>query len=64
MSKLQNLRKSAGLSQGGLAKASGISVRTIQDYEQGKLDVNGIGIKRARDLARALGVAIEELIED
>jgi transcriptional regulator with XRE-family HTH domain len=61
--KLQELRKAAGLSQGELAKVSGISARVLQGYEQGQRDINGIGIKRAAALAEALGCRIEDLIE-
>jgi transcriptional regulator with XRE-family HTH domain len=64
MSKLQDLRKAAGLSQSGLATASGVNVRTLQDYEQSKLNINGISIVRAKAIADALGVRIEDLIED
>lgn len=64
MSKLQELRKKAGYSQSQLAEKSGLNISTLQFYEQGVRDINGMGIKRARDLAQALGVAIEDLLED
>jgi len=64
MNRLQELRKEAGLSQSGLAVESGISVRTIQDYEQGRVRLNGISIERALPLSRALGVSMEDLLED
>ena len=63
MNKLAQLRKAAGLTQAQLAEASGLSVRMIQNYEQGFRDVNGIGIKRAKAIADALGCTIEDLIE-
>jgi transcriptional regulator with XRE-family HTH domain len=64
MSKLQDLRKTAGLSQSELGEKSGVSARTVQNYEQGVNDINGISITRAKALADALGVRIEDLIED
>ena len=63
MGHLQKLRKAAGLSQSQLADKSGISWRTIQEYEQGRKRLNGISIERALPLARALGVTIEDLID-
>ncbi|MDR3363977.1 MAG: helix-turn-helix transcriptional regulator [Clostridiales Family XIII bacterium] len=60
---LQGRRKAAGLSQDGLAYKSGIPAATIRDYEQGRRDINGMGIKRAAALAAALGCRIEDLIE-
>jgi transcriptional regulator with XRE-family HTH domain len=62
--KLQELRKKSGLSQSKLAGASGISIRTIQQYERGYRDVGGMGIRRAKALADALSCRIEDLIED
>ena len=63
MSHLQELRKTAGLSQSQLAEKSGVSLSMIKDYEQGRRSLNGIGIARALPLARALGVSIEKLID-
>ena len=64
MSKLQQLRKAAGLSQSQLAEKSGVNVNTLRQYEHGTRNINGMALISARDLARALGVAIEELIEE
>jgi transcriptional regulator with XRE-family HTH domain len=61
---LQERRKAAGLSQDGIARKSGIPAATIRDYEQGRRDINGMGIRRAKALADALGCRIEDLIED
>lgn len=64
MSRLQDLRKSAGLSQGALAKASGVNVRMIQFYEQGVKDINKAALVTGKALADALGCRIEDLIEN
>lgn len=63
MSKLQNARKSAGLSQSKLAEISGVGIRMIQDYEQGHKDINGARAITVYNLAQALGVTIECLLE-
>ncbi len=63
MKKLQKMRLSAGLSQSQLAQKAGVSVRTLQDYEQGHTDFMGASIRRALKLAQALGCRIEDLID-
>jgi transcriptional regulator with XRE-family HTH domain len=60
---LQERRKAAGLSQSQLAAASGLPVGAIQQYERGYRDVGGMGIRRAKALADALGCRIEDLID-
>ena len=60
MSKLQEKRKAAGLSQSQLAARVGMSVRTLQHYEQGSLDIN----KAAADMVYRLAVALECSVED
>ena len=37
--KLQEVRRQAGLSQSELAKLSGVKLRTIQEYENGRQNV-------------------------
>ena len=63
MSKLKENRERAGLTQKELSERSGVNIRTIQDYEQGRKLINkaqGLSLYR---LANALNVAIEELLE-
>jgi transcriptional regulator with XRE-family HTH domain len=59
--RIQRLRKAAGLSQSGLAKATGIPVSTIKNWEQGRrsplLDTAG-------RVAGALNVSLDELTGD
>ena len=64
MSKLQDIRQAAGLSQGQLSKKSGVPVGAIQQYEVGYRNINGAAVVRVKRLADALGVRIEDLIED
>lgn len=42
---------------------SGVNVRMIQYYEQGVKDINAAGALTVYKLAKALGCAMEELIE-
>lgn len=63
MSKLKEARERAGLTQKELSERSGVNLRTIQDYEQGRKSINkaqGLTLYR---LANALNVTIEELLE-
>lgn len=63
MSKLKEARERAGLTQKELSERSGVNLRTIQDYEQGRKSINkaqGLSLYR---LADALNVTIEELLE-
>lgn len=58
--KVQELRKSKGLSQEELAENSGLSLRTIQRIENGETEPRGDTLKR---LANSLRVTPEELID-
>lgn len=63
MSKLQDKRKAAGLSQRKLADRVGLSFRMIQHYEQGSLDINKAAVETVYRLAAALGCSMEDLID-
>lgn len=52
----------AGMSQAELARKAGISVRTIQGYEQGRDNIEGIALTAAIRLAGALGCRVSDLI--
>ena len=56
-------RKAANLSQSALAKYSGVSLRSIQMYEQRQLDINAAQVIKLLQLSRVLGCQIEDLIE-
>ena len=60
--KLQEKRKAAGLSQAQLAGRAGLSVRTLQHYEQGMLDFNKAAAVTVWRVAQALGCQVEELL--
>lgn len=64
MNKLKQMREAAGITQAALAKATGISVRVIQNYEQGTRPLNGARVITVKHIADALSCRIEDLIEE
>lgn len=64
MSKLQDRRKAAGLSQSQLAaKVEGLTLRTLQYYEQGALDINKAAAVIVWRLSVALNCDVVDLLE-
>lgn len=64
MNKLQERRKAAGLSQSQLADlVEGLSLRTLQHYEQGSKDINKAAASTVHRLAVVLGCRVEDLID-
>lgn len=61
--KLKTVRKEKGLTQRGLAEATGISLRTLQHYEQGSKDLNMAAAITVYAIAQALRVRMEELLD-
>ena len=64
MTNLQHYRKSRGISQSELARQTGVNVRTLQDYEQGRKNINLAAAITVQKLAEALDCASWELLED
>ena len=62
-SSLQALRKQCGFSQSQLANASGVSLRMIQLYEQGRRDIQRAEAGTISALARALNCDLRALIQ-
>ena len=60
---LQRIRKACGLSQRQLAEISGVSLRSIQMYEQRNKDINKGQVGSLSSLAKTLGCRIEDLME-
>ena len=56
-------RKMKGLSQSQLAKASGVSVRSIQLFEQRKSNINNAQYNHLSAIAKVLGCEVEDLLE-
>ena len=62
--KLARIRRERGLSQAGLAKASGVTLRSIPQYEQRKKDISHAQARSVLALAQALSCTMEELLEN
>ena len=60
---LKRIRTSYGCTQSELSKRSGVSLRSIQMYEQRNKDINKASVETVHRLAKVLGCAIEDLIE-
>ncbi|MBQ7115446.1 MAG: helix-turn-helix transcriptional regulator [Clostridia bacterium] len=56
-------RKEKNLSQSQLAKATNVSVRSIQLYEQRKADINKAQYNNLMALSKVLGCNVEDLLE-
>lgn len=61
--RLQMQRKNSGYSQRELAEKTGISLRTLQQYEIRAKDINKAAGDRLLALAKALGCQMEDLME-
>ena len=60
---LKRIRIAYGCTQKELAKRSGVSLRSIQMYEQRNKDINKARAEALYRISRVLGCAIEDLLE-
>lgn len=60
---LQTIRKTARLTQQELSQKAGVSLRSIQLYEQREKDINKAQARTVDKLARTLGCRVEDLLE-
>ena len=60
---LRRIRTAYGCTQAELAKRSGVTLRSIQMYEQRNKDINKASVETVYRLAKILGCTIEDLIE-
>ncbi len=60
---LKRIRTNYGCTQAELAERSGVSLRSIQMYEQRNKDINKASAETVYRLAKVLGCTIEDLIE-
>lgn len=60
---LKRIRKIYGYSQSELAKSSGVSLRSIQMYEQRNKNINKASAETLFALSKSLGCSMEDLIE-
>ena len=61
--RLKKMRESRGLSQSELAKISGVSLRSIQLYEQRVNDIDKSQAQTIYKLSRVIGCSMEDLLE-
>lgn len=61
--RLDLLRQANDYTQAGLAEATGIPLRTIQEYCQGRKPLEKASLVRCLLLAKALGCKVEDLID-
>jgi transcriptional regulator with XRE-family HTH domain len=62
--KLQECRKKAGMSQSQLGAAAGISVRVLQQYEQGARDIDGARLSTLLKFCLALKCGLSDIVSD
>ena len=60
---LKRIRKAYGFTQAELAHRSGVSLRSIQMYEQRNKNINKASADTIYSIAKALGCTMEDLIE-
>ncbi len=60
---LKRIRNYYGCTQAELAKLSGVSLRSIQMYEQRNKDINKASVETIYRLSKVLGCTVEDLIE-
>lgn len=60
---LKRIRTSYGCTQAELAKLSGVTLRSIQMYEQRRKDINKASAETLYRIAKVLGCTIEDLVE-
>lgn len=60
---LKRLRTAYGCSQSKLARLSGVSLRSVQMYEQRNKDINNASASTLNAIAKVLGCSIEDLLE-
>lgn len=64
MTKLQYLRKEKFISQFELAKRTGVSIKSIQKYEQGVYPIEGARVDRLIAMSEVLGCKVWEIIDN
>lgn len=60
---LSRLRCAKGITQAALAEKAGVGLRTLQDYEQGKRQLNQAAAITVYRIAEVLGATVEDLLD-
>jgi transcriptional regulator with XRE-family HTH domain len=63
MTNLKRMRELRGLTQTELAIKSDVNMRTIQNYEQGKANINKGAVITIHKLSRALDCSMLDIME-
>ena len=63
MNNLKRLRTGKGLTQAQLAESAETTLRTIQKYENGELDLRKAQVQTVLKMAQALGCSVEDIIK-
>lgn len=63
MTNLKRYRENKNLSQRQLSEQTGVNLRTLQDYEQGRKPISQAAAVTVYQIAKALGVTVEDLIK-
>ena len=61
---LEKARRTAGISRKKLGEISGIPERTIEEYERGRNNINNARAYIVVDLAEALGVPVQQIMNE
>lgn len=61
--KLKDVRQDKNISQRELSKLSGVSIRNIQAYEQGQIDINNASAVSVYRLCKALNCKYEDILD-
>lgn len=64
LTNLTKARQAVGMTRQELAEKSGVSARAIEQYEQQRVSINNAAVCKVRDLAHAIGVPIESILDD
>lgn len=59
---LKTVRINKNVSQSKLAKLSGVSIRNIQAYEQGQININNASAVSVYNLCKALDCKYEDIL--
>ena len=60
---LKDIRMEKKISQSELSRKSGVSIRNIQAYEQGQININNASAVTVYNLCKALGCKYEEVLD-
>ena len=63
MTKLKKMREGESLTRSQLSEMTGVSVRTIEGYEQGLRSIEKMQLGIALKISKALNCTMEDLLE-